>query len=140
MTYHQALGASFDPFAFAQQTATAVKQAADVAQKTAQAAKQVTDIFAPPPPAPAAAPAAAKRPFALMQPALMLRSLPRGPLTTSIRPIGPIAPSFGPSNLPPAPPADKDDDKDADKKSNTGMFIALGLAAVAAVVLLRKRG
>lgn len=138
MTYHQALGASFDPFAFAQQTATAVQQAADVAQKTAQAAQQVTNIFAPPPPpAPAAAPAAAKRPFALMQPALMLRSLPRGPLTKSIRPIGP---SFGPSNLPPSPPADKEDDKDADKKSNTGMFIALGLAAVAAVVLLRKRG
>jgi hypothetical protein len=56
---------------------------------------------------------------------------------TSFRPIGP---SIAPSNFPPPPPPGEDDDKDADKKSNTGMFIALGLAAVAAVVLLRKKG
>ena len=95
------------------------------ANDVAKALKQDTPSGSPtPPPAPAAA-----RPFALMQPALMLRSLPRGPLgplTTSIRP------SFGPSNLPPPPPEDK-----ADDKGFPVLPVALA-AGVVAFLLLRK--
>jgi len=134
MSYHHCLGtlgSSFNPFAALQQATTAAQQAADIAKRTSDAATQVQNIFAPPAPAPALESPRLKAPISASR-----LSQFRPALVSRLAPLTPSVPANTRSLSQQAVDLPKDDDKE--EKSNTTLYVALGLAAVAALFLLKK--
>ena len=122
------LGENPDPFAVLQQATASVQQAVNFAQKAAGASQQVS---------PTVVTSKALVPTGVFRPQ-MFDSFRQAGRAGALRSIA--RPALAPAVQQQAVVEDIDDKSDDKKKSNTAMYVALGLAAVAAVVLLQKKG